>query len=137
MANLAGIKETYLVVKGVAAGQDGSATALATAIDCKGKDRVCFELLTSANADTGVIDMEILEGPTTSPNTVVKKVTYETGGDDDTIYILDVPITQRYVKTRYQRKTANTTILGGTLSVYHGKKLPSAQNTAVKGRTIV
>ena len=138
MANLAGIKETNLVVKAVVAGQDGSVVS-SSAIDCESKNRVCFELLTSVNTATGTIDMAIVQDNASDGDFTdeVKKVVYATGGTDDTIYQLDVPITKRYVKTVHQRKVANTTILAGTLSVYDAKKLPTAQTTAVKGRTIV
>lgn len=108
-------------------------------IDCNGFDRVLVTLEVGATATQNGTVKFLIEECATSGGTyaalsgaTIGTHTHGASGETAKVYVIDAKLNYRYIKIAYQRETQNTALLGGTLLLYNGKKVPVAQNAVVK-----
>jgi hypothetical protein len=124
------------ILGNTAAGQDASAV-VGTAIDVTslGKfDRARLIIELGAVTSGGVLKAGLQECAT-SGGTYVTIADLGNGevctGKSDNTIIIDVPLSERYLKYTYQRTTANIELDSLTIQLYSSGKIPVTQDTSV------
>ena len=121
------------ILGNTAAGTDVSEVD-GSAIDARGYDRALFVLELGAVTNAATFSFNIQESANGTNFTDITGAgfadTLATGKSDDTIMI-DVPVTEGYLRYQYQRETANIEFDALQVILYNSKRIPVTQNTNV------
>lgn len=125
----------------VASGKDAQIVESA-AIDCQSYDRALVTLdIGAAATNAGVVAFYVEECDTSGGTYAAipgASITHTNGvsGEAKKTHVIDTKLNKRYIKVVYKRTVQDTALDSGLCLLYNGKKLPVAQNAAVKEQVV-
>ena len=118
-------------LKDTAAGTDTAAVA-SPAIDTRTASRALVSVEIGTVAEGGKLTLTVAESEDAAGTYTPVATMPAAPATSDTSWVMDVPLTKRYVKVSYQRTGANVAMDSGMMLLYSGKHVPPGQPDGLK-----